>query len=42
MSAEHLEGKWFTLEEAMQQVTFDDLRIVLEKVQEHLLSTTQP
>ena len=42
MSAEHLEEKWFTLEEAMQQVTFDDLRIVLKKVQEHLSSTTQP
>ena len=42
MSAEHLEGKWFTLEEAMQKVTFDDLRTVLEKVQEHLSSTTQP
>ena len=42
MSAEHLEGKWFTLEEAMQKVTFDGLRIVLEKVQEHLSSTMQP
>ena len=42
MSAEHLEEKGFTLEEAMQQVTFDDLRIVLKKVQEHLSSTTQP
>jgi len=42
MSAEHLEGKWFTLEEAMQKVTFDGLRIVLEKVQKHLSSTIQP
>jgi len=36
MDDEHLEGRWFSLEEAIQKITFDDLRIILEKTKENL------
>jgi len=36
MDDEHLEGRWFSLEEAIQKITFDDLLIILEKTKENL------
>jgi len=35
MDEEHLEGKWFTLEDAIQKVTFDGVRKTLEKVKQY-------
>ncbi len=36
MEEEHLEGKWFPLEEAITKISFDDLRIVLQKTKEKI------